>query len=151
MFITLTYTEPGMDIGGGILLLLGAALIAGFWEHSRRKRKKVLLLGRPLFATVAEYRSEFGRVAGAWTTLDYPYVTYQDEEGAWKKERLGYATSGNREFFIGHLIEVVHFEGVLYYRPVLESWDLPVIGMAAGAFIFGLTFLIPGLASWLGF
>jgi len=131
--------------------LVGATLLAGLWEHSRRKRKKVLLLGRALFATVAEYRSEFGRVAGTWTTLDYPYVTYQDEEGLWKTERLGYATSGNRVFFIGHLVEVVQFEGVLYYRPYLESRDLPVIGMAAGAFILGLTFLSPELTRWLDF
>lgn len=126
-------------------------MLTGFWEHSRRKRKRVLLLGRALFATVAEYRPEFRRVAGTWTTLDYPYVTYQDEEGTWKTERLGYATSGNREFFIGHLIEVVQFDDLLYYRPALESWNLPVIGMAAAAFVSGLTFLIPGLASWLGF
>ena len=140
-----------MDTVGGILLLLGATLLAGFWEHSRRKRKKVLHLGRSLFATVAEYRSEFGRVAGTWTTLDYPFVTYQDEAGTWQTVRLGYATSGNREFFIGQLIEVVQFEDHIYYRPALESWNLPVIGMAAGTLIFGLTFLIPGLANWLGF
>jgi hypothetical protein len=140
-----------MDTGGGILLLFGATLLTGFWEHSRRKRKKVLLLGRSLFATVAEYRSEFGRVAGTWTTLNYPYVTYQDKGETWKTERLKHATSSGRVFFVGQLIEVVQFDGVLYYRPVLESWNLPVIGMAAGAFILGLTFLNPGLAHWLDF
>lgn len=140
-----------MDTVGGLLHLFVATLIAGFWEHSRRKRKNVLHLGHSLFATVAEYRSEFGRVAGTWTTLDYPYVTCQNAEGAWVTERLGYATSGNREFFIGQLIEVVQFKGLLYYRPALESWNLPVIGMAVGAFILGLTYLIPGLTKWLGF
>ncbi len=126
-------------------------MLTGFWERSRRKRKNVLYLGRSLFATVAEYRSEFGRVAGTWTTLDYPYVTYQDEEGTWKTKRLGYAISGNRKFFIGHLVEVVQFEDHLYYRPTLESWNFPVIGMAAGAFILGVTFLIPELTKWLSF
>ena len=140
-----------MDTGGGMILLFGAALITGFWEYSRRKQKKLLLLGCSFFATVVEYRSEFGRVAGTWTSLDYPYVRYQDGEGAWKKERLGYATSSGRVFFVGQLLEVVQFEGVLYYRPALESWNLPVIGMAAGAFILGLTFLIPGLVQWLDF
>ncbi|MBC8084857.1 MAG: hypothetical protein H7Z21_16790 [Hymenobacter sp.] len=140
-----------MDTGGGIMLLIAAIVLIGFWECSRRKQKKVLLFGRSLFATVAEYRSEFGRVAGTWTTLDYPYVTYQNEEGTRKTERLGYATSGNREFFIGHLVEVVQFEGILYYRPALESWNLPIIGAAFGAFVLGLLFLIPGLAHWLDF
>ena len=139
-----------MDTGGGILLLLVAIFLAGFWGHARRKRKKVLLLGHAYFATVAEYRSEFGRVAGTWTTLEYPYVTYQDGEETWKTQRLGYATSGNREFFIGHLVEVVHFENTLYYRLALESWDLPVVGMAVGALLLGLIFLIPGLAKWIG-
>ena len=140
-----------MDTGGGIILLFGAALLTGFWEYSRRKRKKVLLVGRTFFATVAEYRSEFGRVAGTWMTLDYPYVTYQNGEGTWKTERLKYATSDGQVFFIGQLVEVVKFDGVLYYRPVLEGWNLPVIGMAAGAFILGLTSLIPGLSHWLDF
>jgi hypothetical protein len=140
-----------MDAVGGFILLLGAAILSVVWEHSRRKRKKVLLRGRSLFATVIEYRSEFGRVAGTWQTLDYPYVTYQDEEATWKTERLKYATSGDRKFFIGQLIEVVCFEGVLYYRPSLESWNLPIAGMAAGAFILGVIFLIPGLAHCLDF
>lgn len=126
-------------------------MLTGFWEYSRRTRKKVLLLGQSLFATVVDYRSEFGRVAGTWTTLDYPYVTCQNEDGIWNTERLGYATSGNREFFIGQLVEVVRFEGKLYYRPALESWGLAVIGMAAGAFILGSVLLIPGVAQWLDF
>lgn len=140
-----------MDTGGGILLLFGAALLSGFWEHSRRKRKKLLLLGRPLFATVVEYRPEFGRVAGTWTSLNYPYVSYQDGQGIWKMERLKHATSSGRVFFVGQLIEAVQFDGVLYYRPALESWNLPVIGMAVGAFILGLVNLIPDLASWLDY
>ena len=140
-----------MNTGGGIMLLFVAALLTWAWKYLRRKRKKILLLGRSLFATVTEYRSDFGRVAGTWTTLDYPYVTYQDEEENWKTGRLKHATSGNREFFIGHLVEVVQFDGILYYRPDLESWNLPIIGIAAGAFILGLTFLIPGLTRWLEF
>src|SRR4028119_2201727 len=98
-----------MDAIGGFILLLGAALLAGLWEHERRKRKKVLLLGRSFFATVVEYRSEFGRVAGTWQIMDYPYVTYQDEQATWKIERLGYAASGSREFVVGQLVELIKF------------------------------------------
>ena len=126
-------------------------MLTGFWEYSRRKRKKVLLLGRAILATVAEYRSEFGRVAGNWTSLDYPYVRYQDGERDWRTERLKYATSSGKVFFVGQLVEVVQFDGVLYYRPALESWNLLVIGMAVGAFVLGLTYLVPGLAFWLDF
>ena len=87
-----------MDTGGGVLLLSGAILITGFWVHTRRKRRKLLLLGHSLFATLVEYRSEFGRVAGTWTSLDYPYIKYQDEGGTWKTERLSHATSGGNVF-----------------------------------------------------
>ncbi|WP_354585870.1 hypothetical protein [Hymenobacter sp. UYCo722] len=134
-----------------MIFLFGAAVLAGFWESARRKRKKLLLLGHSRFVTVVEYRPEFGRVAGSWTALDYPYVAYQDDEGTWQTERLKYATSSGRAFFISLLIEVVQFEGILYYRPTLESWNLPAIGVAVGALILALVSLVPGLASWLDF
>jgi len=139
-----------MNTVDGILLLLFAGLLAVLWLRSRRRKKEVLDLGYSAFATVTEYRSEFVRVAGSWTTLDYPYVAYQDSEGAWRTERLKHATSGNREFFVNQLIEVVKFDGVLYYRPDLESWNLPVLGVAAGIFLFGISILMPELAKTLG-
>jgi hypothetical protein len=125
--------------------------LVAFWNHSRRRQKQALALGYSAFATVTEYRSEFVRVAGTWTTLDYPYVTYQGEEGSWKVEKLKHATSGNQEFFVNQLLEVVKFDGILYYRPALESWNLDILGAAVGTFLFGLLALVPGLAKALDF
>lgn len=138
-----------MDATGGVFVISIAMALVAFWEYSRRKRNKILALGYTAFATVRAYRSEYVRVAGSWTTLDYPYVAYQDSAGVWHQERLKHATSQGREFFIGQLVEVVHFDAILYYRPDLEHKNFTIIGMALGAFLLGLTQLVPGWASWL--
>ena len=138
-----------MDATGGVMLLFISVIFFAIWKNMRRKQVKILAWGYAASATVKEYRSEYVRVAGSWSWLNYPYVTYQDNAGVCKTERLKHAASGEQEFFIGQLIEVVHFDSVLYYRPDLESWGLSIIGMATGAFLFGLTGLIPVLAHWL--
>jgi hypothetical protein len=140
-----------MNVVDGVIPVLFAVVLVWFWTHTRRQQKETLALGYSAFATVEEYRSEFVRVAGSWRTLDYPYVTYQNKEGVWQTERLKHATSSGQEFFVNQLLEVVKFDGILYYRPDLESWNLPILGIAAGLLIFGLNSLVPGLAQALGF
>ncbi|MFD1874678.1 hypothetical protein [Hymenobacter bucti] len=77
-------------------------------------------LGYHAVAIVRSYRKEYVRVAGSWNWLDYPYVVYMNAKGELVFERLKYAESNSRLLEIGDEIEVVRYDGILYYRAALH-------------------------------
>jgi hypothetical protein len=76
--------------------------------------------GYHAWATVRSYRKEYVRVAGSWDWLDYSYVVYKNAEGEMIFERLKYAESNRRLLSVGDEIEVVRYNGILYYRAALH-------------------------------
>ncbi|WBA40250.1 hypothetical protein [Hymenobacter canadensis] len=68
-----------------------------------------------------DYKSEYVRVAGSWTWLEYPQVDYITKEGGLQRARLKYASSTGPLLDLEEEVEVVLHENILYYKPVLTQ------------------------------
>jgi|GEM_PF-6403632 len=109
-----------MDTMNLVFLLLFLAICSGLYLYRKRQNRRILRRGRHTRATVREYRPELTRVGrGASHTLEYPYVEYRTATGETRLARLGYARRETRPFALGEEIEVVEYEGGLYYRAAL--------------------------------
>lgn len=94
----------------------------GYWRyrHTQKLANTIEKSGYHALATVRSYRKEYVRIAGSWDWLEYPYVVYKNAEGEMIFERLKYAESNRRLLSVGDEIEVVHYDGILYYRAALH-------------------------------
>ncbi|MBC8085438.1 MAG: hypothetical protein H7Z21_19740 [Hymenobacter sp.] len=115
--------------------------------HVQSKKASIIIEqhGYHAKATVKEYRKEYVRVAGSWHWLDYPYVEYLTSTGAVTLERLKFAQSPGRPFVIGEEIEVVRYDGTLYYRNnLLESywWKYLPLLIKSICFLLALTAIV---------
>lgn len=109
-----------------ILLGVSCGLFIGlFLWISRKAEQEILKEGFHTWAVVIEYKSEFVRVAGSWTWLDYPQVDYITENGRLKRSRLKYASSEG-PLLSRDEIEVVLHNSKLYFKPLLSQslWAL---------------------------
>jgi hypothetical protein len=128
-----------------VLVCLGGL----YWWHryTRQVASVIEKSGYHAVAIVRDYQKEYVRVAGSWHWLDYPYVAYKNAEGELVHERLKYAENSRRLLEIGEEIEVVRYDGVLYYRAALHpnyEWSYIVwLGVTVGALL-----LLGSLASY---
>ena len=122
-----------------LFVLAGIGLLYWKYRHTRKLASTIEQSGYHAVATVRSYRKEYVRVAGSWDWLDYPYVVYKNAEGELVVERLKYAESNRRLLAVGDEIEVVRYDGVLYYRAALHPnyewsyilWIVATIGALA--------------------
>lgn len=136
-----------MSIELAAFILACFCLVYWWYRYTQKLAQTIEQSGYHAWATVSSYRREYVRVAGSWHWLDYPYVVYKNAEGEMTFERLKYAESNRRLLAIGDEIEVVCYDGVLYYRAALHStydWSY-VLWIAATV---GALAVIGGLASY---
>jgi hypothetical protein len=128
-----------MDIGLAVFVLVCCCLVYWRYRYTQKLALTIEQSGYYTWATVRSYRKEYVRVAGSWDWLDYPYVEYEGAEGEVIIERLKYAESNSRLLEVGDEIEVVRYDGVLYYRVALHPkyewsyilWIVATVGALA--------------------
>ncbi|UOQ52874.1 hypothetical protein [Hymenobacter cellulosivorans] len=104
-----------------IFSLIGSALFFLHYRYSRALVADILKHGYHTEAVVTAYREDVVRVAGSWTSLEYPYLTYISEAGEVKCGRLKYASSRGRLLWIDQEVEIVVYQQKLFYLPELKQ------------------------------
>jgi hypothetical protein len=136
-----------MNVSVMVFVLVCLGSLYWRYRYTRQMASIIEKLGYHAVAIVRGYQKDYVRVAGSWHWLDYPYVTYENAEGELVHERLKYAENSRRLLEIGEEIEVVRYDGVLYYRAALHpnyEWSYIVwLGVTVGALL-----LLGGLASY---
>ncbi len=128
-----------MNIGLVVFVLMCVCLLYWRYRYTQEFAQTIEQSGYHAWATVDSYRKEYVSVAGSWDWLDYPYVVYKNAEGERITERLNYAENNRRLFAIGDEVEVVRYNGILYYRAALHPnyewsyilWIIATIGALA--------------------
>lgn len=111
-----------MPMDASILVFVLVCLGGLYWRYRYTQQIASVIekSGYHAVANVRDYQKEYVRVAGSWHWLDYPYVTYENAEGELVYERLKYAENSRHLLEIDEEIEVVRYDGVLFYRAALH-------------------------------
>ena len=117
-----------MDKPGLLLVAIAGLIVCALHLLSRKQAQVILQHGFHTCAIVRYYKTEYVRVAGSWTWLEYPYVEYVSDAGELAPCRLKYASSSGPLLAVGEEVDVVLYDSVLYYAPTLvpATWeDIP--------------------------
>lgn len=109
-----------MSVSVVVFVLVCFCLVYWRYRYTQALASTVEKSGYHTWAVVRSYRKEYVRVAGSWDWLEYPYVVYKNAEGEMVFERLKYAEHNRRLLAVGDEIEVVRYDGILYYRAALH-------------------------------
>lgn len=129
-----------MSIEAAVFMVVCSCLVYWRYRYTQKFAQTIEQSGYHAWATVRSYRKEYVRIAGSWDWLDYPYVVYKNAEGEMVFERLKHAENNKRLFSVGDEIEVVRYDGILYYRAALHPnhewsyvlWIAATMGALAG-------------------
>ena len=102
------------SIGAGIVIFL-------FDLFSKRQMKKIVEEGFESKGEVIDYENKTVRVAGTWTSLDYPIVEYIDTDEQKKIGFIKYAKNSGRYFSIGQEVPIIIHDGTIYYKHALAN------------------------------
>ncbi|MCR9252574.1 MAG: hypothetical protein NXI20_19295 [bacterium] len=109
-----------MEILGYHIIIIGI-LVYLIHVFGKVRMNAIVKEGFPTVGTIIGYEQKMERVAGSWTTLEYPIVEYYDAQNRLQTGFIKYAKSSGRYFQIDDEVEIVVHDNTIYYRHAFSS------------------------------